>query len=480
VNWLESHGKIIYGYVGNGHIEHETGQSSVSFQVAQFANGKILCECEGGQDIGDAYFEKAKINRLIGHSSKYEIVVTKLMVVGFTPGIDSSGVRSILRLLAQEISVKLHPLPSHGQLEEMRFALTNLEFVGFEPYTEIRQATEVGQFQLHWELDGCTVIVRPLWDYKENVEIIKATQGIGTTAIASVSAPNALLDAPKAINLMDDLCFLFTLARGCGVQWLYRESVSRGQVVERYHWNPITLPYTMYELIPTLPRRDLKYFIDCCFDPFRQKKKDWQLKKVVHMYTGAKVRDFVESRALKLCVLIDFLRGIYLEMHSKTYLVDKNDFDQVIKPLKSEVKETLHNLFPDISLERLKMMVNHVQGFVWYPLRRSMKEMCQEMGLKVSRKVIDRFVTQRNELTHRGRFIAGENSGTDTPEKIFREMMTLVGQVVLAILEYDGRYYDWTKPPGSVGGSEMRVEMPLYVQKPVKITDRQPRSEPSS
>jgi hypothetical protein len=86
--------------------------------------------------------------------------------------------------------------------------------------------------------------IRPLQDYKENVEIIRATRGIGVTAIASVSASNALLDVSKVINLMNDLCLLLTLARGCGVQWLYRESVSKGEVVERYHWAPITLPYS--------------------------------------------------------------------------------------------------------------------------------------------------------------------------------------------------------------------------------------------
>ena len=455
MNWLESHGKIIYRYVGNGHIEHERGQFSVSFQVAQLANGKILCECEGEQDIRDIYHEEVKANRIIGYSDNYEIVVTKLISIGFTSRSDSSGTRYILRLLGQEINVKSHPLPSHGQLEEMRFVLTNLEFLGLEPYIE--HATEIGRLQLHWELEGYTVIVRPLRDYKENTKVLKAIRGIDITAIASVLAPNASLDVPKAVDLMDDLCLLFTLARGCGVQWLYRESISRGQVLERYHWNPITLPYTMYDLIPELPREDLEYFIYHCFDPFRQKKKDWQLKKVVRMYTGAKAQDFLESKALKVCVLIDFLRGIYLEMHSKTYLVDKSDFDQVVKPLRRKVKEILPDLFPDVSPEHLEMMVNHVQGFVWYPFRRSIKEMCRDMGLTVSSKV-DRFVNQRNELAHRGRFSVAENSEVD-PERIFQGMMTFASEVVLAILEYDGYYYDWTKPPGHVGGSEMRVKM---------------------
>lgn len=455
MNWLESHGKIIYRYVGNGHIEHERGQSSVSFQVAQLANGKILCECEGEQDISDIHIEEVKANRIIGHSGNYEIVVTKLISIGFG---DPSGTRHILRLLGQEINVKSHPLPSHGQLEEMRFVLTNLEFLGFERYMEIEQATKMGRLQLHWELEGYTVIVRPLQDYKENMEVIKATQGIGITSIASVLAPNASLDVPKAVDLMDDLCLLFTLARGCGVQWLYRESISRGQVLERYHWHPITLPYTMYDLIPERPPGDLKHFISRCFDPFRQKKKYWQLKKVVRMYTGAKVQDFLESQALKVCVLIDFLRGIYLEMHSKTYLVDKSDFDQVVKPLRRKVKEILPDLFPDVSPEHLEMMANHVQGFVWYPLRRSTKEMCRDIGLTVSSKV-DWFVNQRNKLAHSGRFFAAENSEVDTGERIFQEMMTFAGEVVLAILEYDGCYYDWTKPPGRVGDSEMRVKM---------------------
>lgn len=451
-SWLESHGKIIYRYAGNGYIEHERGQFLVSFQVVQFAGGKILCECEVEQEISVMSIDEiGVVSRLAGRSGKYEITVTKLAVIGLNP----FGTRCTLRLVAQEMTVKLLPLPSHNrQPKEMRFVLTNLEFLGFESYTE--QATS--SLQLHWELDGYTVTVRPLQNYKENVASINATRGIDITAIASVLAPNASLDVPKAVDLMDDLCLLFTLARGCGVHWLYRESVSRGQIFERYHWHPITLPHTMYDLIPELPSGDLKHFIARCFDPFRQKKKDWQLKKVVRMYTGAKVHDFMESQALKVCVLMDFLRGIYLEMHSKTYLVDKNDFDQVVKPLRIKVKEILPDLFPDASPEHLEMMANHVQGFVWYPLRRSTKEMCRDIGLTVSSKV-DWFVNQRNKLAHYGRFFAADNNAADAPERIFREMMTFAGEVVLAILEYDGWYYDWTKPPGRVGNSEMRVKM---------------------
>jgi len=475
MNWLERHGEIIYRYSGDGYLKHEKGQSQVSFQVAQLANGKILCECEGDQDVRAVYVEGDGIDRLVGHSGRYEVVITRLISVGFTIRSDSSGTRYLLRLLAQEINIKPLELSPHEQPEEMRFALTNLEFVGLEPYTEIEQGIEVGRLQLHWELDGCAVTIRPLRDYKENVKIIKATQGVGITAMASVSAPNASLDIPKAINLMDDLCLLLTLARGCGVQWLYRESASKGQVVERYHWNPIILPYTAYDVIPKMPPGDLRYFVARCFDPFRQKKKDWQLKKVIRMYTGAKVHDFVESRALKICVLMDFLRGTYLEMRSDTHLIDEDAFKHVIQSLKTKVKEVLLDLLPNIPPEHLGMMTEHVQGFNWYPFRRSIKEMRQDIGLKISSKEIDRFVKQRNELVHHGRFLVGKNSKADVPEKVFREMMTLVGKVLLAILEYDGWYYDWTKPSGWIGNSEMRVKMPLDMQNQSKMQRRRTR-----
>jgi hypothetical protein len=184
------------------------------------------------------------------------------------------------------------------------------------------------------------------------------------------------------------------------------------------------------------------------------------MTKVIQMYAGAKVKDFVQSRALKICVLVDFLRGIYLARHSKTYLVDKSDFDRLVKPLKTEVRKVLLDLFSDVSSEHLEMMTNHVQGFVWYPFRRSIKELCENICLEVSSQEIHRFVIQRNELTHRGSFFEEANGKAQHLEDIYREMMTFAGKIVLAILEYDGWYYDWTKPPGWLGDSEMRVKMP--------------------
>lgn len=82
MNWLESHGKIISRYEGNGVLEHEEGQSQVSFQVVQLASGKILCECEVNSAVVDITSMEAK--KLIGRSDKYEIIVSKLAFIGST------------------------------------------------------------------------------------------------------------------------------------------------------------------------------------------------------------------------------------------------------------------------------------------------------------------------------------------------------------------------------------------------------------
>jgi hypothetical protein len=441
MDWIKRHGKIIYRFAGEGMLEGNERQYPVSFQVAQLSNGKIVCVCEGEADI----WGWTGPVRLSGHLKGETVSASGSAVGGGTCQYDRRGAKGTQHLRLSELHILASRTAEAKQPEEMRFTLTNLEFYG-----------------VRWELDGYTITIQRLPDCQESIDSLKAAGGTEITASATVSVPGSL-DRGKAISLIDDLCLLLTLARGCGVAWLCWGAISGGQVIEKFHRYPSVLPYTMYDLIPEEPPEDLRYFIERCLDPFRRKKEEWQLLKAIRFYTGAKApADFVEARALKMGVLMDFLRGLYLEMNSKSFLVDETTFGQALGELKQRVGGILNEVLPDVPQENRRKMTEHVQGLKWYPFRAAVRELCAALHLVIAEDEVDRFVRQRNELTHRGHFVlAGTEVYAQAGERIFREMMTFVGRVILAILEYDGYYYDWTRPPGRVGNSEMRVKMAL-------------------
>jgi len=447
---LDHYGKVIRSYAGTGKLQDSDGSTAHgAFQCAQFADGRILCQLSLEEPIDS---EKLQVfTSLAGTTSEGRSIEAKHLQ--FTRASWKIPFEYVVTFLARELYVRS---PRSAPATQVQFAITNFDFLGVEPHIEpLPDGRQRGGLQLRWTLDGREVIVRRIRDYGDVLRMIKATRGIDLTATAWVS-PVTEHDIDEVTQLTDDLCMLLSLARGSRIQWLCWDALSNdGYIVSSYHRDSVTRPYSSLYLIPSNPPRHTHYFLEKCFDSYRRQKRPWQLEQAIASYVDAKSAfDYLESMGLKMAVVMELVRSCYLELTGKVHIIDDGVFKSEQGELKGRVKEVLRVVFPGVSNSQIETMENHVQGMNWYPFRRSLREMFRYFGLTVSSKELQRFVDTRNELVHRARY------ASTAPWKEYVMMMTLVGKALLAILEYDGYYYDWTKHSGRVGSdSPMAVKM---------------------
>ena len=348
--------------------------------------------------------------------------------------------------------------PPEGSIT-LIFALTNLTLVGTDSHVRRQARREIAYRQQSLTLDQQQVVIRPLPDYDEIIQNLKASRGIDVSCELLVTAAS-IDQLDGAIKLADDLCLLLTLARGRFVGWLCYDVVdSAGKVLRSYHRNAITKPWSPLPLIAEFPPEDTKYFLEKTYPELGKVEAAWQFRDAVSAYTDGKAEgDFLESRALKLAVTIEHVIGRFLVQTNKVHILPEDAFQAELAALTQKTHELLADTFPTATEKQLRMMANHVQGFNWYPFRRALSELCSALGLSINSTDRSRFKTMRDELVHRASF--PPSYGTLAEQYLF--MMTFIGKILLGILGYDGYYYDWTKPRGWIGTDmEMRVKLDL-------------------
>ena len=224
--------------------------------------------------------------------------------------------------------------------------------------------------------------------------------------------------------------------------------------MESFHGSAITKPLSNLSLIAP---EDTIEFLKNVYPTLSEQKEPWKLQKAIDAYTDAKVDgDFLEARALKLVILLEHLKACYLKGKNKEFILNPPQiFDDSVDSLIEDVKQLLVSKFPDMEQDKLKMMACHIKGLNWFPFSRALSEMCNDVGLPVNSKERRCFIQIRNELVHRFEFHTDYGSQWQQ----FSYLMDFIGKMLLAILKYDGYYYDWTKL--EKGQAEMRTKLNL-------------------
>lgn len=436
MKWLEYYGNPIFNYRGRGNFKDnklpplEENVPPVSFEVAQLSDGRIFCECKSPYDemreIGEG-------DSIIGKTEYgYEITITNLIVLT----VQLSGTHrpyevTLQAMIIGEVDIKIpNPLPS-GQLFEIHFFLTNFKF------------GQVWLVPLQWTVDDYLISIEPLPNHKEKVQIIKGTRNTGITTKAKVLSLNNLSEISYAVELVAHLCSLLSLTQGCHVHWICYEALSnKNQVIEKRHRLAGPLSPRGSYLFPAHPEDDIKNFISQCLPNYRKKDEIWNLSLIISTYVDAIGQQLLENRGLQLSILMDVIRGIYLKNQERNRLIDEETFSRIHKDLKKEVKKILSEFLPQANSRDLKKMVSHVPIFQWYPFSPSLLALCKTLNLKIPDYQVKRLIEERNYLAHTGRF-----SDDNRRVEICNEMTALISKIILALLEYDGYYYDWSIPP---------------------------------
>lgn len=333
---------------------------------------------------------------------------------------DSNGFSCFLTFYAADLTVgNVLTTP----LQALKFYLVSFEFVR--------------PLKLHFR--GYDIVVSKVDGYQDAENEMEATKRPKMTAEMTITSPNGRIDNEYEVErIAHDLCALFSLAKGCKIEWLYWDSYAAdGLLVKSYLWNGKISPYSNWRIILEKPSQDINDYVQQTFEPYRavNEKGIWKFDQAIDHYTDTVSRaSFLELRAINLVVLVDYLTKRYAKH------ID----------LRGSFKARLTILLKDINL-------------------------------KVDNREVEFFVEMRNKLVHEAGFLEREDFRDmkllyQSQTRQFLKIISLTSRIMLAILQYSGYYHDWQKfeKPEWAGAETARVKMQYTcLNKQDEVTARQ-------
>jgi hypothetical protein len=313
----------------------------------------------------------------------YKVETRKAFVASAELTLSNRGLGTELRLNCAEAVIE-----GTGEVHSLRYGLTNLCLDGNEGYREELPdgGLQMGR-QSRFNLDGCEILVRSVPDSKEILEEVKATRGVGITAEATVATG---LEWERVDELIHQLCSLLSLGLGRGIAWVYREALdSSGGVVAALHGDAITKPWSGHELVPS---GCIETLVGATYPHFRAGYERWGLRNAILGYNDALLEgDYLEFRALKMAVVMEYLMSRY-------------------RPGRRLFRETAEG-------------------------------MCAALGVPLGTSELELLREIRNSLVHEATFLK-----TPAAPSVYEQYLllaTAIGAVLLAVIRYDGDWYDW-------------------------------------
>jgi len=309
----------------------------------------------------------------------------------------------------------------------LRFGVTNLRFASTSTLTTrneegvLSSVVRVLPLQLAGPGGVWSLSIRPTGDQDRVVQGLVTNRGIDVTGeIVVESAPTS--DLAVARQLVTDLCFLLSIARGTKVQWIYVDEYGAdGRVLRRTHCNHITRRFGPLEPLDHRPTAadDTRRFLEAGYEEFVKKAAGFRLRTgLVDAYLDAKSEgNFLEVRGVKLAVVVEMFKSIFLETPAGK-LAPKKPFLQVLKKL------------------------------------------CTYLGLNVEGTEVRLFVECRNTLVHGCRFYVDGGPPAKkkklpprpNPTDEFLFLVSFVDRLFLRLLGYKGKFLDWGRYPNVEAG----------------------------
>lgn len=464
---LKEYGNCLSVYHGNGILTLEDGKKlDCAFEAGQLNNGRVLLLCDflppfpTCLSISAAKFEGTT-------SEGFRICANRgLIEVNYLPDIpvDSSvGVWAAFRL--DEMSVQI---AEDEHTQRLHFGITNFEFIGTEPTRRSDNSSFLTlPLDLRSEGRSTKFSIRPVDLYDKIIKCIKTLKSIDVSCEVIADIPT---DGNIAFitEVVEDLCYILSVARGTKVQWVYRDQYDvTGKLMSRTHSSRITKPYCPLNIICPIDSagRETKTFVEQAYKVYVEKRESFKLSKgTIDAYLDAKAEaDYLEIRSAKLALAMEMLKSVLLEMPDETmkgYIIKEKDFRKLIDPLCNAIDKVLCVGGIDENSRKEIYENIHDKGKILELNRKSfaslLKWLCNDINLETTGKEIRIFVESRNKLVHNGRFYC-ELATSDERKKLsplpskIHEYLFLVNfldRVFLKLLGYGGPYIDW-RVPGS-------------------------------
>ena len=409
---LKNYGNCLCEYHGKGVIILDNGKKfDCLFGAGQLTNGQVLLLCDFLPPL-PTYLSISATKFEGTTSDGFRICATEAFSeTSYLPDIPID--RSWEVWAAFHIHKIVIQIAEGGQSQSLHFGITNFEFIGTEP-----TRGPDNSFYLTLSLDlqsdsGSTrLLIKPLDLNGKIMKRVRTLKGIDVSCeiIVEIHADG---DVAVVTELVDDLCYILSVARGTKIQWVYCDSYDgSGKLLSRNLCSRITKPYCPLKIIHPAAGggKETKTFIEQAYPAYVNRHKSYKLDKgTIDAYLDAKAEaDFLEMRGVKFAVSMEILKKVFC----KTMNIKGGSFKSLIENL------------------------------------------CNSINLNVSKQEIDLFVKSRNSLIHGGEFfcIAATPKqrerfkvhSTQTEEYLF--LVNFLDRVFLKLLGYSGPYIDWRIP----------------------------------
>jgi len=342
-----------------------------------------------------------------------------------------------------------------------RFGVTNLAFRGTETNGSVLPLA------LNADGDMTRVQVRRLEHYDRTIEHLELFRNIEVTAEIEVTAqlPG---DPDSLTELIEDLCYILSIASGTKINWVYRDLYDQaGVLISRTHRSRITKPYCGLAIIDPRLGVDLKDFVEAAYQTYRTRKAQLlrnladgttfdYLGAAVDAYLNAKAEgDFLQVRGAKLAVAMEMLKAAFLgwsEIGLSEFIVPPEQFKDMEPNIKNCVSESIRETIPE-AVQRAAVYAN-VKGLNRWPFRSVLERVFEHIQFAPAPRDITLFVNSRNKLVHMGLFYVEsadeverkkcQPSATKVEEFFF--LVHFLDRVFMKLLGFSGRYLDWHKP----------------------------------
>lgn len=439
---LGLYGKILAGYRGRGRLQFAQGDTlRCAFRAVQLSDGRIVVNCSG-RGVGRGYrlFDERMeaVVRLDGESSDGALVgISGLFATNasvrqrLAPSRDTWN----LTCIAHELDVTY---PGSGPPTSLKFGIVNFEYLG-----NTWRLTPTGQNRdvLTLSLPVGELRIEKDADYEGVLAAAKAQRGADVTCHAIVPLGHGA-SLQNAVEIVSDVCGLLSFARGTKINWIYYEQLGtergKASVAHRY---TVTKPFSPTPLIDPHHPDDTVQFVSQCFRTYRQ-DTTFDLSRLSDAYVDAKGQGFVESKALVACALLDFLVGRYANKAGARTMIPTALFKELAAELRRAVEAFQTRVSDPLHRTRLTYICSRLGELNRPPLRITLKEFCQSLGLNISSQEIAQVVDTRNSLVHRARF-----KGTPGGSEEYWKLMNLIDRLLLKILRFEGYYIDCTTSP---------------------------------
>lgn len=454
---LGEYGNSLVSYRGTGEITTSDGQTwKCVFQVGQMTSGDIILLCDFLSPL--PFFIDLEAEKFKGITEEKFLLesVGRIMEINYLPDLQPAEECAAFRLQQLDVRSETDISPAHV----VKFGLTNFIFVGIEqsPYSKETRALPLtlqsGNREHH-------LFVQPVHGYSKIVKRLKTVKGIDVTSelICNLNEFDGMEQAREAA---DNLCYLFSVARGTKIQWVYCDQYDEdGKRVMRTHASRVTKPYCGLAAID--PRADgrfeTKVFIEQTYSAYVSKRESWRLNRgTIDAYLDAKAEgDYLEFRATKLAVTVEMLKAVFLEIPgspAKEFVLDKSNFKNLADPISKAIDDILKQKGIKDDDRQAICSVKKIEGINRRSFRHIIDKLCKHIGLRVEEEKVKLFVACRDKLVHMGRFyceVATEQERKDCPplssktdEYFF--LVNFLDMTFLKLFEYGGTYIDWRVP----------------------------------